>query len=91
MFTDKLALPIDNDRVSQYDQTLIVAGMTWADYEKFDSIEYPGYRVSYFNGVITIVFPSPNHETIAEVINYLVVAYCRKYNLLYFPIDLSEN
>ncbi len=86
MFTDKLALPIDNDRVSQYDQTLIVAGMTWADYEKFDSIEYPGYRVSYFNGVITIVSPSPNHETIAEVINYLVVAYCRKYNLLYFPM-----
>ena len=86
MFTDKLALPIDNERVSQYDQTLIVAGMTWADYEKFDSIEYPGYRVSYFNGVITIVSPSPNHETIAEVINYLVVAYCRKYNLLYFPM-----
>ena len=86
MFTDKLALPIDSDRVLQYDQILIVAGMTWADYEKFDSIEYPGYRVSYFKGVITIVSPSPNHETIAEVINYLVVAYCRKYNLLYFPM-----
>ncbi len=86
MFTDKLALPIYSDRVLQYDQILIVAGMTWADYEKFDSIEYPGYRVSYFKGVITIVSPSPNHETIAEVINYLVVAYCRKYNLLYFPM-----
>ena len=86
MFTDKLALPISNDRVWQSDQTLIIAGMTWADYEKFDSIEYPGYRVSYFKGVITIVSPSPNHETIAEVINYLVVAYCRKYNLLYFPM-----
>ncbi len=86
MFTDKLALPIDSDRILQYDQTLIVAGATWADYEKFDSIEYPGYRVSYFNGVITIVSPSLNHETIAEVINYLVVAYCRQYNLLYFPM-----
>jgi Uma2 family endonuclease len=86
MFTDKLALPIDSDRILQYDQTLIVAGTTWADYEKFDSIEYPGYRVSYFDGVITIVSPSLNHETIAEVINYLVVAYCRQYNLLYFPM-----
>ncbi len=86
MFTDKLALPIDSDRILQYDQTLIVAGATWADYEKFDSIEYPGYRVSYFNGIITIVSPSLNHETIAEVINYLVVAYCRQYNLLYFPM-----
>jgi Uma2 family endonuclease len=86
MFTDKLVLPIDSDRISQYDQTLIIAGLTWADYEKFDSIEYPGYRVSYFNGVITVVSPSLNHETIAEVINYLVVAYCRQYNLLYFPM-----
>jgi Uma2 family endonuclease len=86
MFTDKLALPIESDRVLQDDRILIIAGMTWADYEKFDSIEYLGYRVAYFNGVITIVSPSPNHETIAEVINYLVVAYCRKYNLLYFPM-----
>ncbi|BAU63919.1 hypothetical protein STA3757_12880 [Stanieria sp. NIES-3757] len=86
MFTDKLALPIDSDRIFQYDQTLIIAGLTWADYEKLDSIEYPGYRVSYFNGVITIVLASLNHETIAEVINYLVVAYCRQYNLLYFPM-----
>jgi Uma2 family endonuclease len=86
MFSDKLALPIDSDRILQYDQTLIVAGTTWTDYEKFDSIEYPGYRVSYFDGVITIVSPSLNHETIAEVINYLVVAYCRQYNLLYFPM-----
>ena len=86
MFTDQLALPIDSDRVLQYDQILIVAGMTWADYQKFDSIEYPGYRVFYLNGVITIVSPSLNHETMAEVINYLVIAYCRKYNLLYFPM-----
>ncbi|MEM9273186.1 MAG: Uma2 family endonuclease [Cyanobacteria bacterium P01_F01_bin.143] len=86
MFADKLALPIDSDRVAQSDQTLIIADMTWNDYEKFDLIEYPGYRVSYFQGVITIVSPSPNHETTAEVINYLVVAYCRKYNLLYFPM-----
>ncbi len=86
MFTDQLALPIDSDRVLQYDQILIVAGMTWTDYEKFDAIEYLGYRVSYLKGVITIVSPSSNHETIAEVINYLVVAYCRQYNLLYFPM-----
>lgn len=86
MFTNQLALPIDSDRVLQYDQILIVAGITWTDYEKFDSIEYQGYRVSYLNGVITIVSPSSNHETIAEVINYLVVAYCRQYNLLYFPM-----
>ncbi len=64
-------LPFDLNRLSQEDQTLSLAGMSWADYEKFDDPEYPGYRVSYFNRVITLVSPSQNHEVIAEVINYL--------------------
>jgi Uma2 family endonuclease len=79
-------LPFDLNRLSQEDQTLSLAGMSWADYEKFDDPEYPGYRVSYFNGVITLVSPSQNHEIIAEVINYLIVAYCKKINLPYYPM-----
>ena len=79
-------LPFDLDRLSHQDQTLSFAGMNWADYEKFDSQEYPGYRVSYFNGVITLVSPSQNHEVIAEVINYLIVAYCEHTQLLYYPM-----
>ena len=86
MFADKLNLPIEQERIARQDQTLSLAGMTWADYEQLTQEEYSGYRVSYFRGVITIVSPSQNHETIAEVINYLVVAYCRKYRLLYFPM-----
>ena len=66
-------LPLDFDYLSHQDQTLSFAGMSWADYEKFDSQEYLGYRVSYYNGVITLVSPSQNHEVIAEVINYLIV------------------
>ena len=79
-------LPFDVDFLSQKDQTLRLAGMSWADYEKFNSQEYPGFRVSFFNGVITIVSPSQNHEVIAETINYLIVAYCKKINLLYYPM-----
>ena len=79
-------LPFDLNHLSQKDQTLSLAGMSWADYEKLDSLEYPGYRVSYFNGVITLVSPSQNHEIIAEVINYLIVAYCKHINLLYYPM-----
>ena len=79
-------LPLDPDRLKHQDQTLSFAGMSWADYEKFDSEEYPGYRVSYFNGVITLVSPSQNHEVIAEVINYLIVAYCEQIQLLYYPM-----
>ncbi len=79
-------LPFDLDSLRQKDQTLSLAGMSWTDYEKFDSQEYPGFRVSFFNGVITLVSPSQNHEMIAETINYLIVAYCKKINLLYYPM-----
>lgn len=86
MFTDWLNLPIDSDRASKSDQTLSLSDMSWSDYEKLTCQEYLGYRVSYFNGVITIVSPSRNHETISEVISGLIKAYCHRYNLLYFPM-----
>ena len=86
MFTDLLNLPIDSARARQQDQTLSIAGMTWTDYEKFTTEEYSNYRLSYLNGVITIVSPSQNHEVIERVISILINAYCRQYNLLYFPM-----
>lgn len=86
MFTDLLDLPIDRDRAQQQDQTLTLSGMTWADYEQLVNEDYLGYRVSYWQGNITIVSPSSNHERIAETINGLVKTYCRKQNLVYFPI-----
>lgn len=81
-----IQLPINPEILHGQDQTLSLAGMTWAEYEKFDIEEYLGYRVSYFNGVITLVSPSKNHERIAATIAILVIAYCRKLNLLYFPM-----
>jgi Uma2 family endonuclease len=81
-----IKLPINSDRFNQQDRTLRLAGMTWIDYEEFISEEYLGYRTSYFKGVITLVSPSKNHERIAEIINYLVVAYCKKINLLFYPM-----
>ncbi len=81
-----IPLPIDSERLSKQDQTLSLAGMTWSDFEKFVSEEALSYRVDYFNGVITLVSPSKNHERIAEVIGDLVKAYCRKHNLLYFSM-----
>ncbi len=83
-------LPLNRDRLQRQDQTLSLAGMTWTDYEKFNSEEYPGYRVSYFNGVITLVSPSKNHQRIAQTIAILVSAYCRKFNLAYFPMGSTR-
>ena len=78
-------LPIDINRLQEQDQTFSLAGMSWDDYEQFKTAEYPGYRVSFFSGVITLVSPSKNHERIRETMAILIVAYCRKFNLPYFP------
>ncbi len=85
MFTDILNISIDRDRASRADQILSLAEMTWDDYEKLTQ-EYLEYRISYLDGVITIVSPSKNHERIAEVINGLIKTFCRKYDLAYFPM-----
>lgn len=85
MFTDLLNLPLDRDRASQSDQILSLSNMSWSDYERLVETE-EGYRASYLNGVITIVSPSRSHERIAEIINGLIKTYCRKYNLVYFPM-----
>ena len=85
MFTDRLNLPVDTDRANLQDQILRLTGMTWDDYEAITQQDF-NHRASYFAGTITIVSPSLNHERIAEIINGLVKAYCRKYNLLYFPM-----
>ena len=74
-----------HNRLTQQDQTLILSGMTWDDFEQLIDEEYSGYRLSYFDGEIIIVSPGRNHERIAEIINYLIVAYCRQYNILYYP------
>ena len=83
-------LPIDRDRFARHDQILTITGANWLDYQNFDSQEYPGYRVSYFNGEITIVSPGRNHERIAAVINRLIIAYCEKYELQDFPFGQTR-
>ncbi len=83
-------LPINSDKFARHDQILTITGADWLDYQNFDSQEYPGYRVSYFNGEITIVSPGRNHERIAAVINRLIIAYCEKYELQDFPFGQTR-
>jgi len=85
MFTDVLNLPLNSDRAKRADQILTLNNMSWSDYEQLLVTDI-GYKTSYWHGVITIVSPSKNHERIAEIINGLIKTYCRKYNLIYFPM-----
>ena len=78
-------LPIDSTKFAQKDQVLTITGASWQDYQEFNSAEYPGYRVSYLDGEITIMSPGRNHEKIAEVINRLIIAYCEKFEIEDFP------
>ena len=78
-------LPLNRERFTRHDQVLSITGATWNDYQAFSSEEYPGYRVSYFQGEIIIVSPGLNHEIIAEVINRLIIAYCEQYDIQDFP------
>jgi Uma2 family endonuclease len=78
-------LPIDREHFFKQDRTLSFAGMTWDDYEKFDTFEYLGYRTSFLEGVITLTSPSQNHETIKDFIFLLIVAYCDAFDVDYYP------
>ncbi|WP_319419287.1 Uma2 family endonuclease [Pleurocapsa sp. FMAR1] len=85
MFTDLLNLSINRDRSTLQDQVLSLSGMTWEDYDCLTQ-EANSYRLSYLEGIITIVSPSYNHEVIERTISGLITAYCRKYSLPYFPM-----
>lgn len=85
MFSDRLNLPLDPQKLAQQDQTLSLSGMSWSDYEQITQHKN-NYLISYFAGIITIVSPSQSHEVIERVISILINAYCRKYSKLYFPM-----
>ena len=85
MFTDLLNLSINQDSSTLQDQVLSLSGMTWEDYDRLTQ-ESNSYRLSYLQGIITIVSPSYNHEIIERTISELITAYCRKYSLSYFPM-----
>ena len=78
-------LPISSDRLNRQDQTLRLADMNWDDYEQLLSDDYPGYLASFFNGVITLMSPSINHEKISQIFPILIAAYCRQFKVTYFP------
>ena len=83
-------LPVNRDKFARHDQILTITGANWLDYQNFNSPEYPGYRVSYSNGEITIVSSGRNHERIAAVINRLIIAYCEQYELQDFPFGQTR-
>lgn len=83
LITDRF--PIDINRLIKQDQTLSCSGMTWKDYEQLSLTGDRGYRISFCDGVITIMSPSQNHERIKDFIFLLIVTYCDAIELDYYP------
>ncbi len=59
----------DSDRITT------IISTTWDDYIALD---LPSKRISFRNGVITIVSPGLNHERYADFIRMIILAYCRQ-------------
>lgn len=66
------------------DRITTITNTTWAEYINLD---LPSKRVSFRNGVITIVSPGRNHEMIGDYIRMVILFYCRYLNLPLFPYN----
>jgi Uma2 family endonuclease len=63
---------------SRGEHRVVFSGMTWKDYLRFwnDAEEYGGFRASYLDGTIELMFPSYEHESRGRGVGYLIPAYC---------------
>ncbi|MGD1704224.1 hypothetical protein [Dapis sp. BLCC M229] len=66
------------------DRISTITNTTWAEYI---SLDLPTKRVSFRNGVITIVSPGLSHELIGDYIRAIIWAYCRQNNFALFPYN----
>jgi Uma2 family endonuclease len=65
---------------------VVFSGMTWKDYLRFwkDAEEHGGFRASYLDGTIELMFPSYEHESGKSQFGSLVNAYCCENEIEFF-------
>jgi hypothetical protein len=68
VFKLELNLPLEDSRTLGKDKTIILADMTWEDYLQLTDSNSSNCRLDYFEGIISIIAPSRNHERIAQII-----------------------
>ncbi len=66
------------------DRITTITDTTWAEYI---SLDLPSKRVSFRNGVITIVSPGRNHELIGDIVRMIILFYCRQNNISLFSYN----
>ena len=83
-------LSMKSEKFAQSDQILILTNTDWEYYEKLDAPEYNSYLISFLNGEITIVSPGRNHERIADLIRYIILGYCRRFDLRFYTFNSTR-
>jgi Uma2 family endonuclease len=66
------------------DRITTITDTTWDEYI---SLDLPSQKVSFRNGVITIVSPGRNHEMIGDYIRSIIWTYCRNNSIALFPYN----
>jgi hypothetical protein len=66
------------------DRITTITDTTWDEYI---SLDLPSKKVSFRNGVITIVSPGRNHEMIGDYLRLIILACCRNLNIPVFTYN----
>ena len=66
------------------DQHISLSDITWEQYETLLTImgDRPGYRLTYFDGTLEILMPSPEHEAIKKTIDRLLERYAEELDII---------
>jgi Uma2 family endonuclease len=65
------------ETITSPEQRLTLYGVSWQQYETLRSTldDYPGLRMTYLEGILEIMAPSPEHETSKTLIGRLIERY----------------
>ena len=89
MISFDIDLPHRLQTTNSIDKTIYLADTNWSDYE-YLLCNNNNYKISYFEGIISIVSPSRNHERISRTIFILVATYCEIYNIEYYSFGSAD-
>jgi Uma2 family endonuclease len=66
------------------DQRITLNNITWEQYETLLTIvgDRPGYRLTYLDGTLEILMPSPEHEAIKKTIARLLERYAEELDII---------
>lgn len=88
LISDKLS--VNTEKFARSDQILILTGADWNYYEALEAPEYNPYLISFLNGEITIVSPGRNHERVADMIRYIILGYCRRFDRRFYTFNSTR-